>query len=117
MQYAVIRSGGKQYKVSKDLLLDVDKIEGKADEKISIDEVLLVADGENIVVGKPLVDGAKVEAKIVEQKKGDKVRVMKYKSKVRYRRATGFRAMLTTIKIEDIKLSAAKKEKEKPAEK
>lgn len=112
MQYAIIRIGGKQYKVGKDSVVDVDKIEGKADDKISVEDVLLVADGENVTVGKPLVNGAKVEARIIEQKKGDKIRVMKYKSKVRYRRTTGFRAQLTTIKIEDIKLAASKKAKE-----
>lgn len=109
MQYAVIRLGGKQYKVSKDSTIEVDKIAGEAEEKIVIDDVLLVADGNKVTVGKPLVNGAKVTAKIVEQKKGDKIRVMKFKSKVRYRKTTGFRALLSVVKIEDILLGSEKK--------
>lgn len=109
MQYAVIRLGGKQYKISKDSILEVDKLVGEANSSLVIDDVLLVADEDKIIIGKPFVGGARVTAKILEQKKGKKIRVMKYKSKVRYRRAMGFRPLLSVVKIDEISFGASKK--------
>lgn len=112
MQYAVIRLGGKQYKISKDSTIEVDKLEGEANSKLVIDDVLLVADEDKVFIGNPTVEGAKVTAEILEQKKGKKIRVMKYKSKVRYRRAMGFRPLLSVVKIDDISLRGSKKTEE-----
>lgn len=102
MQYAVIRSGGKQYKVSVGDTLSVDKISDDPGKSVVFDEVLLFVDGEKVNVGNPTLKGAKVSAKFVENKKGDKIRVMKFKAKSRYRRTTGFRAQLSVVQIEKI---------------
>lgn len=103
MNYAVIKASGKQYKVTPGLILEIDKIEGESGSSISFSEVLLTADDKAVVVGTPIVKGAVVTAKIVEQTMGDKVRVAKFKAKSKYRRATGFRAKLTKIEILAIK--------------
>lgn len=103
MNYAVIKASGKQYKVTPGLILDVDKIEGDKDKLLTFSEVLLTGDGDKVLVGTPIVTGASVTAKIVDQIKGDKVRVAKFKAKARFRRVTGFRAQLTKIQITDIK--------------
>ena len=94
-KYAVIKISGHQYKVSEGEELLVDKIK---DEKKPA-EVLLVSDGEKLSLGKPSVVGAKVTFKILGEEKGEKIEVIKYKSKSRYRRHTGFRALYTKIQI------------------
>ena len=101
MNYAVIKTGGKQYKVSEGDVIEIDRIAGK-DGKISFEEVLLLVNDGKVVVGKPFITGEKVEGKILEDFRGEKVRVSKFKSKVRYRRTTGFRAALTRVQIEKI---------------
>ena len=101
MKYAVIKTGGKQYKVSEGDVIEIDRIAGK-DGKISFEEVLLLVSDGNVKVGKPFLTGEKVEGKIIEDFRGEKVRVSKFKSKVRYRRTTGFRAALTKVQIEKI---------------
>jgi len=103
MNYAVIKAAGKQYKVTPGLILEIDKIEGESGSAIRFDEVLLTANEKSVEVGMPMVKGAFVSAKILEQTKGDKVRVAKFKAKSKYRRATGFRAKLTKIEILTIK--------------
>lgn len=105
MNYAVIQSGGKQYIVKPNEPLNTDRIEGKAGDKISFGKVLLVVDGENVEVGSPFLASFKVEAKIIEHRLGEKVRVAKYKSKSRYRKVRGFRADITRVMIESIKES------------
>ena len=102
MNFAVIKAAGKQYKVFSGLVLEVDKIEGEKDSPVEFSEVLLLCDEKTVSVGSPTVKGALVKATIVEQIKGDKVRVAKFKAKARFRRTTGFRALLTKIKITDI---------------
>lgn len=102
MKYAVITTGGKQYKVVEGETLTVDKLAVNPEESYTFDKVLLVVDGETKKVGTPTVDGAKVVAKVIAQKKGVKVRVAKFKAKVRYRKVTGFRAQLTTLQVEKI---------------
>lgn len=103
MNYAVIKASGKQYKVFAGSIIEVDKIEGESGKNIAFEEVLLAADGDKIEVGMPYVKGASVTGKIVEQAKGDKVRVAKFKAKSKYRRVTGFRSQLTKIEILGIK--------------
>lgn len=103
MNYAVIKASGKQYKVTPGLVLEVDKIEGEKGSSVTFSEVLLFGDEKVVSVGTPLLSGAAVTAKIVDQIKGDKVRVAKFKAKAKYRRVTGFRAQLTKIEITDIK--------------
>ncbi len=108
MKYAVIQTGGKQYQVSEGDTLEVEKLEGKAKAKLTFDKVLLVVDDKKISLGQPLVKGAKVTAEILEQKKGDKIRVAKFKAKSRYRRIQGHRQLLTKLKILKITLSTKK---------
>ena len=108
MSYAVIKASGKQHKVSEGDVLTLDKIDFKGKKSIVFDEVLLVSDGAGAKVGKPAVDGASVEASFVEDKKGDKIRVSKFKAKSRYRKTIGFRPQQTLVKIEKIKTGGTK---------
>lgn len=103
MNYAVIKASGKQYKVTSGLVLEVDKIDGEKGKDLSFDEVLLIGDDNSIILGTPIIKNAAVTAKIVDQIKGEKVRVAKFKAKARFRRATGFRSQLTKIEITSIK--------------
>lgn len=108
MQYAVIKSGGKQYRVSVGDRITLDKLEPADKKDFVFDEVLLlVADGK-ITLGKPSIKGATVTASVVEHKKGDKIRVAKYKAKVRYRKVMGFRPRQSVVQIEKIDLGGGK---------
>lgn len=100
--WAVIRTGGKQYKVAEGETLSVEKLEKKDGESVNFDEVLLVNTAGSLKIGKPLVDKAKVKAKIVDTFRDKKIRVVKYKSKSRYTRTTGHRQTKTKILIEKI---------------
>src|SRR3989344_4328919 len=105
MQYAVIRSGGKQYKIKVGDTLELDKLSSE-NKNIVFDDVLLVVDSGAATVGKPIISGARVEAKLIENIKGKKIRVMKFKAKSRYRRITGFRPQLSVVKIEKIETNS-----------
>ncbi len=100
--YAVIATGGKQYKVNEGDILRVEKIAGDVGDAVSIDRVLMVAEGDNVTIGTPVVDNAVVNASIVEQAKAKKVLVFKYKRRKRFRRKQGHRQPFTAIKIENI---------------
>lgn len=100
--YAIVRINGKQYQVSKGDTIDVDKLEGEVGSTLKIDDVLMVGDDGKTTIGDPVVKGAMVKAKILEQKKGKKIEVRRFKAKSRYRRKTGFRPMLTSIEISSI---------------
>ena len=100
--YAVIQSGGKQYTVRPGESLDVEKLEGEVGARIELQDVLMVADGDDVKVGAPSVDGARVVAEIVEHGKHKKVTVFKYKSKIRYRKRTGHRQQFTRLRVTDI---------------
>lgn len=99
MKFAVIKTGGKQYKVSEGDVIKVEKLPAKSKEKITFNDVYLLADGDNIKIGQPLVQGIKVTAEVVEQEKDKKIRVVKFKAKSRYRRVQGHRQRLTVLKI------------------
>tara|TARA_B100001989_G_scaffold252511_1_gene234830 strand:- start:635 stop:964 length:330 start_codon:yes stop_codon:yes gene_type:complete len=101
--FAVVKTGGKQYKVQKDDKILVEKLEGKEGGKITLDEVLMLVDGKTAKVGEPVVKGAKVEAKIVAQTRGPKITVFKKKRRQNYRRKKGHRQDLTMIQVTDIK--------------
>jgi large subunit ribosomal protein L21 len=100
--YAVIATGGKQYRVEQGETLQVEKLALEAGKSIEITDVLLVADGENVKVGAPHVAGAKVTAEVVGDEKGDKLTIYKYKRRKGYRRKTGHRQTYTRIKITGI---------------
>ena len=101
MKFAVIQTGGKQYLVKEGQSLKIEKIVGAKGDKMVFDKVLLIAndDGSEAKVGKPYVEGAKVEAEILDQGRGDKVLIIKYKRKVRYHRRKGHRQDFTKVKI------------------
>lgn len=102
MEYAVIKTGGKQYKVSKDTIIEVERLAFKQGESFSFDEVFLyVVDGTS-KLGRPKVAGVTVKATVLEHLKGDKLKISKFKAKSKYRRVTGHRQYLTKIKILDI---------------
>lgn len=98
---AVIKTGGKQYRVKAKDRIKIEKIKGEAGDKVDFNEVLLVADedGKDVQIGKPTVAGAKVEATILRQARSKKVTVIKYKAKVRYRRKLGHRQNFTEVEI------------------
>jgi len=100
--YAVIETGGKQYKVEEGQTIDVELLPTEVGETIEIDRVLLVSDGDNVQIGKPLIEGARVKATVVEQGKGDKVIVFKYRAKQRYRRKIGHRQPFMRLRIDGI---------------
>jgi large subunit ribosomal protein L21 len=102
--FAVVRSGGKQYRVEEGTVLTVPRMSGEPGSTITLDDVLLVADGEDVRTGGPAVEGAKVMAEVVGHDKGRKVRVLRYKDKTRQRKLTGQRARLTTLRITRIEV-------------
>lgn len=101
MEFAVIKTGGKQYIVKEGDVLAVEKLEHDGD-KISFDEVLLVSDGKKTVIGQPLVDGASVAASVIEDGKGEKKIVFRFKAKTRYHKKKGHRQLYTKVKITKI---------------
>ncbi len=103
MSFAVVETGGKQYKVSVGDKLKVEKLNAEAGATLSLDKVLLTADGENVVVGAPYVPGAKVEAKVLKQDKEDTKIVFKYHSKTRYRKKKGHRQPFTELEVMSVK--------------
>lgn len=101
--YAVIKTGGKQYRVEKGSMLRVEKLTGaETGKSITIADVLLVADGENVSIGAPLVKGAKVVAEVLGEEKGPKLVVFKFRRRKAYRKKTGHRQKYTALKITDI---------------
>ena len=100
--YAIIESGGKQYKADPGATGEVDRLQIEAGTQIDFDQVLLVADGEEVKVGTPLVKNAAVKATVVEHFKGKKILVFKYKSAERYRRKQGHRQQYTRLHIDEI---------------
>jgi large subunit ribosomal protein L21 len=118
MKYAVIKTGGKQYKVSEQDVIEVDNLGERKDDKVVFDDVLLLVTDSGVKIGKPFLTD-KVEGKILENIRGEKLYVSKYKAKVRYRRRIGFRAALTKVRIEKIgdKKEAESKEKKEASSK
>lgn len=101
MEYAILKIGGKQYKVSKGAILEVDKLESESKEVVLSDVLLLASEGK-IRIGKPVLSDVKVKATLLENIKGDKVRVAKFKAKAKYRRVMGFRPQISRLEIKDI---------------
>lgn len=101
--FAIIETGGKQYKIEKGTTFEIEKLEGKEGESITIDKVLLISDKDSLKIGTPLIEGASVTAKIVGHKKGIKVLIYKMHAKHRYQKTKGHRQQLTTVEVTDIK--------------
>jgi len=102
MTQAVIETGGKQYLVSPNDKIVIEKLDGNAGESVTFDKVLLTVDGEKVNIGKPHLSGVKVLGKVLDQGKSDKITVFKYRAKSRYRRKYGHRQHQTTVQIEKI---------------
>jgi len=106
--YAVVNSGGKQYKVQKGEVLKVEKISGDVGSSVTFDRVLMFSDGENVSIGQPVLDSVSVEGHIVEQGKARKIIVFKYKRRKRFRRKNGHRQEFTAVLIDSIKAKGTK---------
>jgi large subunit ribosomal protein L21 len=100
--YAVIATGGKQYRVSEGAVLRVERLEAEEGASIEFDRVLLVGDGDSVSVGKPFLEGGKVQATVMSQGKGRKVEIVKFRRRKNYRRTKGHRQQFTQVKITGI---------------
>jgi large subunit ribosomal protein L21 len=99
--YAIVETGGKQYKVSAGVTVDVERLSVDAGELVELDRVLMVVDGEEVMVGSPTVEGAVVRATVLDEIKGKKVRTFKYRG-TKYRRRRGHRQYYTRLQVNDI---------------
>lgn len=97
--YAIVKTGGKQFRAEKDGVLIVEKLEGAVGDKVDLSEVLMICDGDKVQVGSPLVKGAKVKAEIVRQARGKKINAFNYKPKKNQRKRWGHRQAETHLKV------------------
>jgi len=100
--YAIIETGGKQYKVTEGQMIDVELLKADVGGTVELDRVLLIGEGDNVTTGNPIVEGARVTATVSKIGRAKKVIVFKYKSKTRYRRKNGHRQAFTTLSIDKI---------------
>ena len=100
--YAVIKTGGKQYRVTEGEILKVEKLDVAAGENLDISDVLLIANGEELKVGAPVIEGAKVSAEVVSHGRGPKIRIIKFKRRKHHRKQMGHRQWFTELKITGI---------------
>ncbi len=104
MAYAIIQTGGKQYRVSQGDKINVEKLDAEVDASVKIDSVLFYGDGADLRIGDPVLAGASVSAKVIEQFRADKVTNFKYKRRKGYHRTKGHRRMMTRLEISAINL-------------
>lgn len=102
MKYAVIQTGGKQYRVSEGDIIEVERLPLVANDQVQFSEVLLVSTDGNATIGQPMITGMTVTGKVIENIRGEKLRISKFKAKARYRRVTGHRQALSQVQIEAI---------------
>jgi large subunit ribosomal protein L21 len=100
--YAVIATGGKQYRVSDGAVLRVEKLDAEEGASVEFDQVLLVGDGDKVSIGKPYIEGGKVQATVMTQGKARKVEIVKFRRRKNYRRTKGHRQQFTQVKITGI---------------
>ena len=117
MKYAIVEDGGKQYKVIEGNTIDVDRFPAEIGEQVDLENVLLSVDGDDVNIGTPILERISVQATVVDQVKGPKIVVFKYKPKQRYRVKTGHRQKYTRLKIDSISLEGEKEEESSPEEK
>jgi len=115
MDYAVFKTGGKQYRVKPGDTLDVELLPDEVDSVAEFGEVLALSDGGEVTIGAPLVEGAKVTAQVLSHYKDRKLMVFKYKAKNRYRRKRGHRQTYTRLRIRDIELSKPRASRQRVA--
>ncbi len=113
--YAVIKTGGKQYRVEEGEFLRVEKLDAEAGDKVELAEVLMLVDGDDVQIGAPMIEGAVVNATVREQGRGEKVKIIKFRRRKHYRRQAGHRQSYTEILIDSISAKAAKKPAAKKA--
>ncbi len=116
MSYAIIKTGGRQYRVAEGDTIDVDLLDLEAGKQTTFGDVLMHADGDDITHGTPLISGAKVTGEVVEQRKDKKVIAFKFRRRKGYHRTVGHRRKLTRIKIKSISVGGTKKAAKKTAE-
>ena len=116
MAYAIIRSGGRQFRVAEGDTVDVDLLDVDAGKTATFGDVLMFADGKNVIQGNPVIAGAKVTAEVLEQRKDKKVIAFKYKRRKGYHRTVGHRRKLTRVKIKSINVGAKKASAKKAEE-
>ncbi|HZT97761.1 MAG TPA: 50S ribosomal protein L21 [Chloroflexota bacterium] len=102
MPYAIVRTGGRQFRVEPGQSVDIELLEAAPGDQVEFREVLMVGGEGGVTYGRPLVEGAKVVAQVVEERKGPKLIIFKYKPKTRYRRKTGHRQRFTRVSITEI---------------
>ena len=100
--YAIVETGGKQYQVEAGQIVDVERLQAEIGDVVELDQVLLVSGDDEVQVGQPRVEGARVRATVLRQDRGRKVIVFKYKPKERYRRKAGHRQSYTRLRIDEI---------------
>jgi large subunit ribosomal protein L21 len=100
--FAVLKTGGKQYKVSQGDVIQVEKLEGNVGDKVTLDQILMIGAEDKVDVGSPILDGSQVTCEIMDQAKGPKILVFKKKRRKKYRRTNGHRQFITYLKITDI---------------
>jgi large subunit ribosomal protein L21 len=103
--YAVISSGGKQYRVSEGDTIRIEKLPGNVGESVSFDDILMVSDGDKVLIGQPTLSNVTVSGHIVEQNRNKKIIVFKYKRRKGYRRKQGHRQAYTALKVDSIKVA------------
>ena len=101
--YAVIESGGKQHRVEKGEILQLEKLDAATGDKVKFDKVLLVGEGESVKIGKPYVQGGQVTAEVLREGRGDKIKIIKFNRRKHYKRQQGHRQWYTEVKITSIK--------------
>ena len=111
--YAVIESGGKQHRVVEGEILQLDKLDAVAGDKVKFDKILLVGEGESVKVGTPYVEGTQVEAEVTRQGRADKVKIIKFRRRKHSQKKQGHRQLFTEVKITGIKTKAKTKTKAK----
>lgn len=103
--YAIVETGGKQYRAEPQGVLEVEKLAGEPGQEVVLDRVLLVADRDSVLVGDPVLEGATVVCRVLEQHRGEKIRGFKYKPKKNYRRTWGHRQWLSKLQVEEIRVA------------
>jgi large subunit ribosomal protein L21 len=114
--YAVVSTGGKQYRVEPGTQLSVERLEAEPGASVTFDRVLLVGDGDQVTVGTPTIDGALVTATVLGEERGPKLVIFKFKQKVKYRRRTGHRQHLTRVRVDRIDAAGRSATREEEAE-
>jgi large subunit ribosomal protein L21 len=100
--YAIVRSGNHQYRAEVGSVIDVERLPQEVNDSFELTDVLLIGDGENTVIGQPVIDGARVKVTVLDQARGEKIIVFKYRQRTNYRRKRGHRQYFTRLRVDEI---------------